>query len=162
MTLRCSFAIRFSLLAALTSAGGGCWLIPLGAENPYLPGPWVGKITTVKVYERDGKEHLVAALIIESGPVLKSSDPDFQANTVILAEPTNNLNRTLDPATLPVGHRVRITGRMADYNVFLAGEVRTFTRKRLVVDCENRVSLDQLDKYEPVILMSGRPVVLDD
>lgn len=122
-----------SIMLALTSVAG-CGLIPKSVDLPSMPGEWDGEIVFIPVYERKGKEHLAAALSIQSGPTHPSvyNWTAGRPDVAILVERYHDLDRLIELETVTSGQKARIRGTMiSTSSVFLREATIGFSRKHV-------------------------------
>jgi hypothetical protein len=156
-------AYALSLLCLAATAIGCSW----GAEDwerwaagevPNVRGTWIGRIQRVEVHSRNGTTYDAAELHIESGPSVPVDYPShvekFPGNgrwPLLVRNGRAVYSQTIDPATLPIGRRVEIKGKMLLYPVGCDG-----------VFPVTRYGKEKGDVFEEDILdVSEEPKVLD-
>lgn len=107
--------VFFAFLLLSVGCSGG--IASLAAGEPAFNSTWTGKLTLVTLRSGDGHEQQAVALAVASGPtsrpLLGGTTVDIEAP--IVSEVDDGIVRVRDPASLPVGKVVRISGAV---NVF--------------------------------------------
>jgi hypothetical protein len=98
------FVVSIGLLTFI----GGC------QEVPNVSGEWVGRVVTVSAHDtKEGNAlHDVAALQVESGPVLKEAPRIEDGCTPLLTRNVDGFARVLFPDPAILGKRVKVKGTM--------------------------------------------------
>lgn len=176
MTSRNTPAFATVLLAVFTCSG--CRL-PGGDSVPHIKGRWTGRVVPVTVYDDFGGVYNAAALQVDGGPGYArspggrsrpASEPlrrrigpvtaEMGAGELpLLVDGGEGIPTVIPAATLPMGKRIEVHGRMAKYIVLTPEGLqppRTTGVSRI------RPSRPETTGIEHVLVVSGGPRVLGE
>lgn len=126
------------------------------ATIPHVSGRWVGRLEPIVLYGRNGVTFDGACLKIEKGPVLPDEWVNDATAGPILVD--NEEVRALDPAKLPMGKRVELSGTVA-WTILISKRQADFLASDTSV---SRNRHDHVSAKDLGIGVRGKPKVVGD